>query len=130
MGEGFINRTLDEVSENVQDVTTFKFLKSKISCTSKNVNTGERTPLPARSFTHYFVRELIETANAHANYRFILLDEESLCPIIALWVLNWKCQVGSINQDGKICFKPAMKILYKRINYDADGGMCEKEYEK
>ena len=66
--------------------------------------------------SHFFVRELVETANAHANYRFILLDEESMAPVVALWVLNWKGQVGVVDtQPGKIQFKPAVKILYKRI---------------
>ena len=122
-----MNRNLEELTDNIQDVTTFKFMKSKISCSIKNENTGNLTTLQTRSMTHYFVRELIETANAHANYRFILLDEETFRPVVAIWVLNWKCQMGYLNQNGKICFRPAMKILYKRIHYD-DDGIREKEY--
>lgn len=78
--------------------------------------------------SHYFVRELIETANAHANYRFILLNEENLNPVVALWVLNWKVHAGFIDTDGKLAFRPAMKILYKRIKGHGPDLRKEKEY--
>lgn len=124
LGEGFVNRSQQDLSTDTQGITTFKLYKSKISATVIDSTTTLERKIPTKSWTHYFVRELIETANAHANYRFILLDEETLGPIIALWVLNWKCQEGVVGKDGNIHFKPAVKILYKRIsqsnNHDAE----------
>ena len=129
LGEGFIDRGQEDLSSNVDSITTFKFLKSKISCSSVNADDGSINTLPTRSMSHYFVRELIETANAHANYRFILLNEENLNPVVALWVLNWKVQAGFIDKDGKLAFTPAMKILYKRIKGHGPDLHKEKEYD-
>jgi hypothetical protein len=115
------------LSSDASCITTFKFLKSRISCSSNDPANGSINIIPTLSITKYFVRELIETANAHANYRFILLNEETLNPVIALWVLNWKVQAGYIDKNGKLAFRPAMKMLYKRIK--GHGPDLDKEKE-
>lgn len=104
-----MDRNCPESSTDIADVTTFKFHKYRIL--SSIVKDGINSSVPLKAFSHYFLKELIETANAHANYRFILVDEATFEPAILVWVLNWKCLSGSVI-DGSIVLQPAVKILY------------------
>jgi len=57
------------------------------------------------------MHEIISSANANAYYRYIVLDETTSEPALLLWVLNWKCEIGTLSENN-LQLSPAIKLLY------------------
>ncbi|KAJ3347695.1 hypothetical protein HDU91_006719 [Kappamyces sp. JEL0680] len=120
VGEGFMDRNAADGSMDIGDITSFKLHKYRIHSDVTPVSgSGDSVRLPYYPFSHYFLRTLIETANAHANYRSILVDEYTLAPCMVLWVLNWNSEIGvqAIAKE-RLVLRPAIKILYRRIQME------------
>lgn len=108
VAEAFVN-PLCEGNPEFNDLQTIKFFKYRINQIIPNKS------IAFEPFAKYFVKDLIESANHHAIYRFILGNEETGRDELLLWVLNWKSECG-YSDGGTLTLEPAIKILYLASN--------------
>lgn len=116
-----MDRNAAQDSLDIAHVSTFKLFKYMIKSYNLSPDDlSDRKPIDPKPFSFYFIRELIETANAHANYRFVIVDQANHNTKMLVWVLNWKCQTGAIDEkSGKVTFTSAIKLLYIPCNEDS-----------
>ncbi|KAI0322864.1 HECT-like ubiquitin-conjugating enzyme-binding-domain-containing protein [Amylostereum chailletii] len=116
----FSGRCQDYVAEGGQTATVYRLVKYAIrpvSPTAERVlflpqSTPCRIPLSA-----FIVEDMIELAQAHATYRFVVLDEEEERPRVLLWLFKPRIRISyaalkhySIPKQGTV---QASKLLYK-----------------
>ncbi|KAI8901660.1 ubiquitin-conjugating enzyme E2-binding protein [Globomyces pollinis-pini] len=105
---------------DIKNVTIFKMFKYGVDVFGKENGVLIRNPY--KSFSYYFIQDLIESIKAHANYRFLLADEMNGTPMMMLWVLNWNSHLGVLKEmdiekdnDKKnytVQFTQGVKLLY------------------
>jgi hypothetical protein len=104
---------LCEKDPEFNDLQTIKFFKYRIN------QINPQKEITFEPFSKYFVKDLIESANHHATYRFALGNEETGRDELLLWVLNWKSECGYSN-GGLSKLEPAIKLLYLTRNNESE----------
>jgi hypothetical protein len=113
VGEGFVNPLCQKDTPAWEDLDTIKLFKYRT-----NPLLPDHTRIyPFRSFTHYFLKDLIDSANSSAFYRYIISDEKTGEPVLLLWILNWNCGLGTFHKQDETTMNcnlvSALKVLYK-----------------
>jgi hypothetical protein len=101
-----------------EDLDTIKLFKYR----TNPILPDSAAPYPRRPFSYYFLKDLIDSANSNAFYRYIVSDERTGEPVLLLWVLNWNCGLGTFEKSHENTVNcklvPSLKVLYKFLCRD------------
>lgn len=89
-------------SVDMGDITMLKIFKSQISGYKEQALGSEKSLDAFTAVAGQFVLGLVDQANAHASYRFILRDARTgkvqllvFPSIIQIWLFNWQSNMAS-----------------------------------
>ncbi|KND05067.1 uncharacterized protein SPPG_00742, partial [Spizellomyces punctatus DAOM BR117] len=83
------------IAEHIRGVKLFRYwVDFVVADTASSPLTTEKDALN-RTFVSFFADDLLESADAHASYRFIIQTQGSDEPRLLLWILNWNMAVST-----------------------------------
>ncbi|KAI9343945.1 ubiquitin-conjugating enzyme E2-binding protein [Obelidium mucronatum] len=84
-----------------------------------------------RSYIAYFVNEILEAANSHASYKFIISIGNNNKPALMIWLLNWNILYGfASSMDSKLSMNPAVKVGFLQCTQESEKTVMEWDADK